>query len=157
MEHYRVRKNKKDKVTVDDEEYFFNLVTLVQVSTSHHHTLTPSPHTLPSHPPLTPSPHTLTPSQHYQKDADGLCCRLRFSVDKTGDIEQVANMDDFISQGWYIPKSEVTKKSLIGKGEFGGTFENQAAATSQTQAFSLYSIHTCTSLLWLVFGSSTLP
>ena len=145
-----MRKNKKDKVTVDDEEYFFNLVTLVQVSISHHHTLTPSL------PPLTHSPHTLTPSQHYQKDADGLCCRLRFSVDKTGDIEQVANMDDFISQGWYIPKSEVTKKSLIGKGEFGGTFENQAAATSQTQAFSL-SIHTCTSLLWLVFGSSTLP
>ncbi len=34
VEHYRVRKNAKGKVTVDDEQYFENLVRLVEVGTS---------------------------------------------------------------------------------------------------------------------------
>ncbi len=32
VEHYRVRRNKKNFVTVDDEEYFENLFKLVEVS-----------------------------------------------------------------------------------------------------------------------------
>ena len=32
VEHYRVRKNDKGRVTVDDEEYFDNLFKLVEVS-----------------------------------------------------------------------------------------------------------------------------
>ncbi len=32
VEHYRVRRNKKNMVTVDDEEYFENLFKLVEVS-----------------------------------------------------------------------------------------------------------------------------
>ena len=33
--------------------------------------------------------------QHYQKDADGLCCRLKHSIDKTKDVEFVVSMSDF--------------------------------------------------------------
>jgi c-src tyrosine kinase len=50
-------------VTVDDEEYFENLVKLVE---------------------------------HYQQDADGLCCRLKHSVKKTsGNIEYTVSVQDF--------------------------------------------------------------
>ena len=34
-------------------------------------------------------------SQHYQKDADGLCCRLKHSIDKAKDVEYVVSMSDF--------------------------------------------------------------
>lgn len=86
VEHYRVRRNHKNFVTVDDEEYFENLFKLVE---------------------------------HYQHDADGLCSRLKYSVDKTKDIEYVVNIQDFKDRGWAIPRKHLTKKSQIGKGEFG--------------------------------------
>ena len=34
-------------------------------------------------------------SQHYQKEADGLCCRLRFSVEKTGSHDFVVDTEEF--------------------------------------------------------------
>ncbi len=34
-------------------------------------------------------------SQHYQRDADGLSCRLKYSIDKTKDVEFVVSMSDF--------------------------------------------------------------
>lgn len=58
--------------------------------------------------------------QHYQKDADGLCCRLKHSINKTGDVSVVVNKEDFERTGWAIKKRDITKKSMIGKGEFGG-------------------------------------
>ena len=34
--------------------------------------------------------------QHYQKDADGLCCRLKYSVEKKeGNIEYTVSLQDF--------------------------------------------------------------
>ena len=33
--------------------------------------------------------------QHYQKEADGLCCKLRYSVEKTGSHEFVVNIEEF--------------------------------------------------------------
>ena len=33
--------------------------------------------------------------QHYQKEADGLCCRLRYSVEKTGSHEFVVDIEEF--------------------------------------------------------------
>lgn len=58
--------------------------------------------------------------QHYQKDADGLCCRLKYSIDKKDDVSVVVNMEDFKKQGWAIKKKDIVKKNIIGKGEFGG-------------------------------------
>ena len=58
--------------------------------------------------------------QHYQKDADGLCCRLKYSIDKTQDVSVVVNKEDFERTGWAIKKRDIVKKSMIGKGEFGG-------------------------------------
>lgn len=69
-------------------------------------------------------------SQHYQKDADGLCCRLKYSIDKTGDLSVVVNREDFAKTGWAIPKKEITKKSMIGKGEFGGKHTLMCVANS---------------------------
>lgn len=86
VEHYRVRRNDAGRVTVDDEEYFDNLLKLVG---------------------------------HYQKDADGLCCRLKVSIDKTQGISVVVNKEDFEKTGWAIKKKDIVKKSMIGKGEFG--------------------------------------
>ena len=84
-------------------------------------------------------------SQHYQKDADGLCCRLKHSIDKAKDVEYVVSMSDFkdstfffnflligmlifffpLVGGWAIPRRDLTKKSPIGKGEFGGERERE--------------------------------
>lgn len=86
VEHYRVRRDDRAWVTVDDEEYFENLFKLVE---------------------------------HYQKDADGLCCRLKHSIDKAKDVEYVVSMSDFKDRGWAIPRKDLIKKSPIGKGEFG--------------------------------------
>ena len=58
--------------------------------------------------------------QHYQKDADGLCCRLKYSIDKKDDVSVVVNMEDFEKRGWSIKKKDIIKKNIIGKGEFGG-------------------------------------
>ncbi len=63
---------------------------------------------------------TVLLTQHYQKDADGLCCRLKYSIDKTQDVSVVVNKEDFEKTGWAIKKKDLAKKSMIGKGEFGG-------------------------------------
>ena len=60
--------------------------------------------------------------QHYQNDADGLCTRLKFSVNKTKDVSVVVNKDDFKETGWAIKKEDIIKESRIGKGKFGGKF-----------------------------------
>ena len=59
-------------------------------------------------------------SQHYQEDADGLCCRLKYSVEKEGLIEFDVSAEDFKASGWHIPRAQLVKKSSIGKGEYGG-------------------------------------
>ena len=38
---------------------------------------------------------SLLHTQHYQTDADGLCCRLKYSVNKSKDIEFVVSKEDF--------------------------------------------------------------
>ena len=108
VEHYRVRRNEQGLVTVDDEEFFENLLKLVEVC----------PRRLYRTPLFDKSPVLLT--QHYQKDADGLCCRLKYSIDKTQDVSVVVNKEDFEKTGWAIKKKDISKKSMIGKGEFGG-------------------------------------
>jgi c-src tyrosine kinase len=57
--------------------------------------------------------------EHYQDDADGLCCRLKHSVKKEGLIEFDVSAEDFKASGWHIPRAQLTKRSLIGKGEYG--------------------------------------
>ena len=60
---------KNNQVTVDEEEYFENLIKLVEVSA------------------MIIIPwccHCVACVQHYQKEADGLCTRLRTPVDKEG-------------------------------------------------------------------------
>lgn len=86
IENYRVRKNREGQVTVDDEEYFENLIKLVE---------------------------------HYQKDADGLCCRLKYQIEKKDNMEFIVDINDFKEKGWSIPRKNLNKKSVIGKGEFG--------------------------------------
>jgi hypothetical protein len=35
-------------------------------------------------------------------------------------VSVVVNKEDFEKTGWAIKKKDITKKSMIGKGEFGG-------------------------------------
>ena len=92
------------------------------------------PHSLPLPPSLPPSlPHF--PSQHYQNDADGLCCRLKHSVKKEGLIEFDVSAEDFKASGWHIPRAELAKKSLIGKGEYGGEFCWEEKMNVQSRSF----------------------
>jgi c-src tyrosine kinase len=86
VEHYQIMKDSKEWVSADGEEYFENLVKLVE---------------------------------HYQHDADGLVCKLRSSVEKTGAHDIVVSTEEFKKKGWAIPRSDLDLKSMIGKGEFG--------------------------------------
>ena len=52
-------------------------------------------HSFPLNPPTTIHP-TYLYLQHYQKDSDGLICRLKHSVKKTsGNIEYTVSLQDF--------------------------------------------------------------
>lgn len=86
VEFYQIEKDAKQWVSADGEEYFENLVKLVE---------------------------------HYQKDADGLVCRLRHSVEKKGAHDIVVSLEEFKNKGWAIPRSDLDMKSTLGKGEFG--------------------------------------
>lgn len=58
--------------------------------------------------------------QHYQKDADGLCTRLKVSVPKKGEPEFAVDSQDFEKAGWAIKLEEIKLGEVLGKGEFGG-------------------------------------
>lgn len=56
--------------------------------------------------------------EHYQKDADGLCTKLRMSVPKRSGLEFSA----FEKAGWVIPLEELDfgdVREVLGRGEFG--------------------------------------
>lgn len=61
--------------------------------------------------------------QHYLKDADGLCTRLRVSVPKRGGLEFSVDSKAFEKAGWAIPLSDLKLSEVLGKGEFGKCFE----------------------------------
>eukprot|EP00731_Ephydatia_muelleri_P016536 Em0009g960a len=86
VENYRVQRNEKDMVTVDGDDYFDDLIELVE---------------------------------HYHRGADGLCTRLKQPVAVAGPPPHVISRKDFEKQGWAIPRKELIKKAIIGKGEFG--------------------------------------
>ncbi|RWS13873.1 Tyrosine-protein kinase CSK-like protein [Dinothrombium tinctorium] len=60
--------------------------------------------------------------EHYQKDADGLCTRLRDSVPKRGGLEFSVDSKAFEKAGWVIPLADLDFgdcREVLGKGEFG--------------------------------------
>lgn len=58
-------------------------------------------------------------TQHYEKDADGLCTQLLKCLHKEGKQEYCINSKDFLDKGWAIPESDLLLHESIGKGEFG--------------------------------------
>lgn len=98
VEHYRiiVRDN---KLTIDEESFFDNLIKLVE---------------------------------HYEADADGLCCQLKKPVQKKGNFEVVVDRQAFIEKGWVISRTDINLGEIIGHGEFGdvwkGEFRGQKVA-----------------------------
>ena len=58
--------------------------------------------------------------QHYEKDADGLCTRLKKPVAKKGQLDYSVDQQAFIDQGWVIRSKDLKLGETIGKGEFGG-------------------------------------
>nr|BAF02917.1 protein tyrosine kinase CSK [Monosiga ovata] len=59
--------------------------------------------------------------QHYEKDADGLCTRLRKPVVKQGGREFKIDARKFVN--WEISPREIVKSAQIGSGQFGDVFE----------------------------------
>lgn len=59
-------------------------------------------------------------SQHYLKDADGLCTQLTRPVTKQGGSFGTVSLDEFKNGGWVINKPDVQVGEIIGKGAFGG-------------------------------------
>ena len=59
-------------------------------------------------------------TQHYEKDADGLCTQLKKPVAKKGNLDYSVDRQAFFDQGWVIPSKDLKLGEAIGKGEFGG-------------------------------------
>lgn len=70
--------------------------------------------------------------EHYEKDADGLCTRLKSSVPKKGALEFSVDINAFEEAGWVIKEKDLQLGELLGKGEFGdvrlGTLREQKVA-----------------------------
>ncbi|XP_055925701.1 tyrosine-protein kinase CSK-like [Argiope bruennichi] len=70
--------------------------------------------------------------EHYQKDADGLCTRLKLSVPKKGGPEFSVDSQEFEKAGWTIKLDDLKLGEVLGKGEFGdvvlGCFRGQKVA-----------------------------
>ena len=60
-------------------------------------------------------------SQHYEKDADGLCTELRQPLKKKGNFEFAVDKQAFVDQGWVIKFKDIKLGEAIGKGEFAGS------------------------------------
>ncbi|KAL5481915.1 hypothetical protein EMCRGX_G022190 [Ephydatia muelleri] len=77
-------------------------------------------------------------AQHYQKNADGLCCCLKHSASRDGG-EMFVDLHDFKEKGWAIQRNQIQKKTIIGKGEFGdvwlGTYKDQQVALKSMKEF----------------------
>ncbi|GFS56519.1 tyrosine-protein kinase CSK [Trichonephila inaurata madagascariensis] len=70
--------------------------------------------------------------KHYQKDADGLCTRLKLSVPKKGEPDFSVDSQEFEKAGWTIKLDDLKLGEVLGKGEFGdavlGCFRGQKVA-----------------------------
>ncbi|CAG0895515.1 unnamed protein product, partial [Darwinula stevensoni] len=55
-------------------------------------------------------------SEHYEKDADGLCIQLKNSVPK---MDLASECKVFEQHGWVIQKKDLELGETLGKGEFG--------------------------------------
>lgn len=70
--------------------------------------------------------------EHYQKDADGLCTKLKESVPKKGSLEFSVDSHAFEVAGWVIKMQDLKLGEVLGKGEFGdvllGTHRNKKVA-----------------------------
>ncbi|XP_061173254.1 tyrosine-protein kinase CSK-like isoform X2 [Saccostrea echinata] len=73
--------------------------------------------------------------EHYEKDADGLCTKLKRALPKKGDSFGAVRIQDFEAGGWVIQKKDLQEIELIGRGEFGdvykGLYKNQFVAVKQ--------------------------
>ncbi|RXG53941.1 Tyrosine-protein kinase CSK [Armadillidium vulgare] len=99
FEHYRVILDKYKKLTIDDEEDFDTLPSLIE---------------------------------HYEKDADGLCTKLKKFAPNVRFYEAEMKRA-FRENGWTIEKCDLTlTDTILGKGEFGdvrlGEFKGQKVA-----------------------------
>ncbi|XP_071844253.1 tyrosine-protein kinase CSK-like [Apostichopus japonicus] len=63
--------------------------------------------------------------EHYQKDADGLCCMLGKPLEKRGTVNVAVDSDAFRESGWAIERSKVTVTRTIASGNFGDVCEGQ--------------------------------
>lgn len=60
--------------------------------------------------------------QHYEKESDGLCTRLRRPRVKDGGRELV-DASAFQEGGWEIPARDLVRGGMLGSGQFGDVFE----------------------------------
>jgi len=63
--------------------------------------------------------------KHYEKDADGLCTRLKRALHKQKDMVISSNVfkESFQKEGWAVAITDVEFKEKIGSGEFGEVFK----------------------------------
>lgn len=62
---------------------------------------------------------------HYQKDADGLCCRLVHPLQQTGSMNVAVDPNAFRESGWAIERSKVSITRTLASGNFGDVCEGQ--------------------------------
>ncbi|KAJ8029238.1 Tyrosine-protein kinase CSK [Holothuria leucospilota] len=70
--------------------------------------------------------------EHYQKDADGLCCKLEYPLQKKGSMNVAVDSKSFIESGWAIERSKIIFTGTLASGNFGdvreGTYQDKRVA-----------------------------
>ncbi|CAK8676993.1 unnamed protein product [Clavelina lepadiformis] len=61
--------------------------------------------------------------EHYEKDADGLVCRLTTPLRKQGQLDFTVDTEDFRKAGWAVNFSDLKLGAILGKGDFGDVYE----------------------------------
>ena len=66
----------------------------------------------------------------------------------------VVNKEDFEKTGWAIKKKDITKKSRIGKGEFGGKIDIFRTRYSNVSIWDLVSLASHTYSLEIIWSNN---
>ena len=109
IQHYRIKFDLNNRsYTVDDEMFFSDLNLLVQVSRFSFRSYINKDVFL---------------FQHYESDADGLCCRLEKALDERQDAVDSTRLQKSVTAN--IDCQELHIGKLVGSGEFAGKKESE--------------------------------
>lgn len=91
--------------------------------------------------------------EHYRKDADGLCSRLKKPLEKKGKMEYSTYQKIFEETGWVIKENDIKLQELLGGGHFANVYKAEYLPTHTPVAAKVLKDNNKASHLFLVEAS----